>query len=185
MEGPLLNNRKNLLCISMFLLFSALGMDIAQQRNSVTKKYSVKGRIIGYSMRSRLRSVQGRTISSPRDAFLFLVEQGSKELTKGDYIKLQYRATPQHSEELPSALFEEAGERLFVIQRDETCDESSESFIEGEKFARNEIMTETEKTFPNLVRLRAAENIRLPDDRVLRCYLFESAGIGNAANGAG
>ena len=160
-------------------------MDIAQQRNSGPQKHSVKGRIIGYSMRSRLRSVQGRTISSPQDAFLFLVEQGSVELTKGNYIKLQYRATPQHSEELPSAFFEEAGERLFVIQRDETCDESTESFIEGEKFAGNKSITETEKGYSNLIRLRGAENIRLPLVRVLRCYLFESAGIGNATNGAG
>lgn len=172
-----MNNKKELLGISMFLLLSAFGMDIAQQRNSGTQKHSVKGRIIGYSMRSRLRSVQGRTISSPRDAFLFLVEQGNVELTKGDYIKLQYRATPQHSEELPSALFEEAGERLFVIQRDEACDESSESFIEGEKFAGNKIITETEKRFPNLVRLRGAESIRLPEQRILRCYLFDSGGF--------
>lgn len=170
----LMKAKNAIFCILFFLLLTPFGMSIPRQQNeSKRKQVLVKGRIIGYSMRSRLRSVQGRAISPPHDAFIFLVEWGNEELRHEKHIKVQYRATPQHHEDLPSALFEESSQRSFVLEKDETCDELMESFIYGDEFESKESSVEAAKRFPNLARLRGAENILLPAEQALRCYNFE------------
>jgi hypothetical protein len=128
-------------------------------------------------MLSQFRLLSGRTVSPPHDAFLFLVERGDEELGAGEFVKLQYRATPKHQEELPPALFEESGPRSFVVERDQTCDESTDSFIRGVRPGGEEWDAGESTRVPNLVRLRGAENIPLPEGRTLRCYGFEWDGI--------
>src|SRR5919112_512913 len=166
-------------CVALLLLLAPLGVGLAQRRDdSKQKRISVQGRIVGYSMLSQFRSRSGHAISPPHDAFLFLVQQSDEGLKAGEYIKIQYRATPEHQEdELPPALFEESARRSFVVERDRTCDESAESFVHGSKTAGEEWNIKGGKRFPNLVRLRGAENVFLPDEGMLRCYTFDWEGI--------
>jgi hypothetical protein len=172
-------NPKNCFFSILFLLpLVPLGMSVMHQQDEVKRNLiSVKGRIIGYSMLSQFRLVHGQTSSPPHDAFLFLVQQSNKGIETSKYIKIQYRATPKHQEELPPALFEESSPRLFVVQRDETCDESAASFVRGNKPVGKGWDIKGAKRFPNLVRLRGAENVRLPKEGMLRCYSFDWDGI--------
>jgi hypothetical protein len=124
-------------------------------------------------MISRFRSVQGQVTSPPHDAFLVLVEQGGGELKKGEYVKIQYRVTREHSDDLPATFFEESVSRSFRLQKDSSCDETTQSFFVGEAVAGNESIIEAARKYPNLVRLRGAEKFGLPSERVLRCYVFD------------
>jgi hypothetical protein len=166
--------KNKLVCLILLLLLSQLCMGVARLRGeSKPGRISVKGRIVGYSMRSRLRSVQGQIVSPPHDEFLFIAEQGDESLVAVKYIKIRYKVTPEHHENLPFALFEESSRRSVMLERDETCDESAESFVYGNKLENRKGRAEPAKKFPNLVRLRGAEDIRLPEERALRCYSFE------------
>lgn len=166
------------LCVVLLLCLVPLGMGVGRRQDEPKRKrISVKGRLIGYSMRSQFRMLSGRIISLPQDAFLFLLEQADGELGSGEYVKLQYRATPKSREELPSALFEKSTRRAFVVERDQTCDESVKSFVGWGKPVGEEWDAGDAKRIPNLVRLPGAEDIPLPEDRMLPCYSFEWASV--------
>jgi hypothetical protein len=171
---------RDFLCVALLLCMAALTSGIVRQQGASKRKHlSVKGRLIGYSMMSQFRWVSGhtRTTSLPHDAFLFLVERGEGELKAGEFVKLQYRATPEHPEELPAAFFDESSQSSFLVERDRSCDESTESFIRGVG-PKSEGWDAGEVTRPpNLVRLRGAENVPLPEGRTLRCYGFDRDGI--------
>jgi hypothetical protein len=139
-------------------------------------KISVNGRIVGYSILSRLRLKHLQSTSAPHEAFLFLVVRGSKGLEAGKYVKIQYRVTAQHHKDLSPELFEESTVRSFILERDKSCDESTESFIYGNRF--EELSSEDKKKFSNLFRLPGAEDFSLPDEQMLRCYSFDRDGIG-------
>jgi hypothetical protein len=174
--------RNKLCCGAFFLLVTAIGFGVPQRQDVIKQsEISVKGRIIGYSMRSRFRSVQGQVTGSPHDAFLFLIEQGDGELKKGRYVKIQYRVTREHSDDLPATFFEESLSRSFQLKKDSSCDETTQSFLVGETVAGNESIAEAARKYPNLVRLRGAENVGLPSERVLRCYVFDWQSISRAS----
>jgi hypothetical protein len=171
---PVMNAKNNPVCLILFLLLPHLCVGVPRQHDeSKPGRISVKGRIVGYSMRSRLRSAQGQVLSPPHDEFLFMVEQGDESLGAVKYIKIRYKVTPEHHEDLPLALFEESSRRPVTLERDETCDESMESFVYGNKFGNKRERAEARKRFPNLVRPRGAEDISLPEEGTLRCYSFE------------
>lgn len=173
-----MNSKNCFFSLAFLLLLAPLGMGVVHRQDEVKRVLiSVKGRIIGYSTVSQFRMVHGRTSSPPHDAFLFLVQRSDKGFETDKYIKIQYRATPEHREELPPALFEESSPRSFVVQRDETCDESAASFVRGDNPKVKGWDIKGVKRFPNLVRLRGAENIRLPEEGTLRCYIFDWDGI--------
>jgi hypothetical protein len=160
------------------LLLTCQGMSNAQQKSGLKRKQSpTKGRIIGYSRLARLRPVQGRAIYPPHDEFLFLIEQGNDELKTGQDIKIRYRFKPQHYEDLPPELFAESSRWTLILERDETCDESTVSFIYGSKMGDAASTNDAANRFPNLARLRGAENISLPKKQMLRCYSFDRVGI--------
>ena len=170
--------KSSFFCIVSLLLIAPLGVGVVRQQDESKRTHiSVKGRIVGYSMLAQFRLISGHTISPPHDAFLFLVQQSDAELGAGEYIKIQYRATPKHQEELPPALFEESSQRSFIVERDKTCDESAASFVHGDKPVGKGWDIKGAKRFPNLVRLRGAEDLRLPEGRMLRCYSFDWDGI--------
>jgi hypothetical protein len=166
-----------LICLLPFN--SIIGVGVSQPQNLLVGDITVKGRIIGYSMNSRFRSVQGQVTGSPHDAFLFLIEQGDGELKKGEYVKIQYRVTPEHSDDLPATFFEESVLRSFRLKKDSSCDETTQSFLVGDTVAGNESIAEAAKKYPNLVRLRGAESISLPAQQALRCYVFDWQSIVN------
>jgi hypothetical protein len=157
----------------LFFLFTPPGMGVLRRQEEPQRKHiSVKGRIIGYSLMSQFRMAYWQTVGPPHDAFLFLIERGNGGLKKGEYIKIQYRATPQHNEDLPPALFEESSRRSFALYRDETCDQPTESFIYGGEYVAEGSSADRKKNM-NLVRLRGAENTALPKEKILRCYSFD------------
>lgn len=173
-----MNTGNRLLCVTIFLLLALLGIGRPQQLSESKREHiSVKGRIIGYSFLSTVRMLSGDIISLPHDEFLLMVEEGAKELEKVKYIKIRYKVTQQHHDNLPDALFRESRQRSFVLDRDEACDESAESFIRGDTFVSEESRVGEPIKFQNLNRLPGMEKIKVPEEGVLRCYSFEWDGI--------
>lgn len=169
-----MNIKNRLFCLALSLFLSPLAIAGLRQRGEPKRgRITVRGRIVGYSIRSALRPMHGKFLTPPHDEFLFLVERGGEDLEGVRHIKIRYRVTQQHQESLPSALFQESVERTFALNRDETCDEATESFVYGDK-GRD---AKAAKRFPNLVRLQGAEEIPLPEGRVLRCYSFDWDGF--------
>ena len=158
----------NLLSILILFCWTLPATSHAQQKSETKPQpISVKGRTVGYSMRSRFRSY---VYERPHDAFLLFIDDGPKELLKGRYIKLQYVATEEHREELPVAFFDQSVERSFRIRRDQRCDEQVIDFLDG---ARYKIKSEDAKRFPNLQRLIPVEQIPDPPEGLLPCYSFD------------
>lgn len=144
-----------------------------QQEASKRESVSINGRLIGYSMLSQFRLISGRTASLSHDAFLFLVNRGDKDAHGGKFIKLQYRTTPKQHEELPSEFFEDSRQRSFNVTREDTCGESTESFIRGVGPEGKEWEAVNKTRAPNLIHLPGAENVSLPEGKTLRCYSFD------------
>ena len=49
--------------------------------------------------------INGDSLSDPHDEFLFMVEEGGKELEKVRYIKIRYQVTPRRYGDLPGEMF--------------------------------------------------------------------------------
>ena len=130
------------------------------------------GTVIGYSLLSQFRQVSGRSVSWPHDVLLIRVEGENSGLRKGQYVKISYRATAEHHEELPAAMKEKSGRWRFVLTRDESCDEAMRSFIHGDESKR----FAGAEQHPDLQRARGAEGEKLPEDITLPCYGFSQGG---------
>lgn len=160
--------------ITLFLLFVPLCMRGGQRpEGAEPRRQTIKGSIVGYSFLATLRMLNGDSLSDPHDEFLFMVEEGDRELTKLKYIKIRYKVTPQHYDALPSEMFEVDRQRSVVLERDKTCDESAKSFIQGKKFAIKKSLAGVLKDYPNLIRVHGMENTRLPVKGMFRCFSFE------------
>jgi hypothetical protein len=173
-----MNAKNGLFCLLLSVLSSVPGIvRLRQEGGPKHERMPIKGRIVGYSIRSSLRPVHGKVIGPPHDAFLFLVGPGDGKLETGEYIKLQYTAAPGDRTELPPALFEESNWRTFTVERDKTCDESTASFARGEDRRGEGREVGDAKRFPNLIRLRGVENVPAPEEAILRCYSLDRDGI--------
>jgi hypothetical protein len=158
-----------LLCL---LTLSAGDYSISDGGSGDSGRVEVTGVVIGYSLLSELRLVSGRSVSWPHDVLLIRAEEESSGLRKGQYVKIRYRATAEHHEELPATMKEQGGRWRFVLTRDKGCDEVIRSFIYGDESER----FEGAEKYPNLQRVRGAEGEKLPEDITLPCYSFSQGG---------
>lgn len=150
--------------IFSFLLLSFV-FGVSGQKDESSGNVAVDGRIIGYSMWSRITPIN----SLPQDAFLLLVLRGDKQLKANTFVKIRYRVTAQEQDDLPPELFEKSTVRSLVLKRDKTCDESTKTFIYGKSY---EGFSDPNKKYLNLVVLPGAEEVSLPNQRLLPCYSF-------------
>ncbi|MEO6391387.1 MAG: hypothetical protein ABIP75_06000 [Pyrinomonadaceae bacterium] len=132
----------------------------------------LSGRVVGYSVSSSIRSTQGSIISAPHDAFLFIVDNGADGIGNDEYVKIQLRSDPRNVKELPSNMFEADRRRSILVTRDESCDETVESFYYGYRFKTQLQDLKQMRENPDVIMLEGSEELKLPMDIRLRCFSF-------------
>jgi hypothetical protein len=168
-----MKTRNGFFCLAALLLLAQLGAGGPPQKGGPMRaRVSVRGRVVGYSLAAGLRMINGSTLGTPHDELLFMVEEGDGDLRRLKFIKLRYRPAPQRPEELPESLFTESRQRSFVVERDQTCDESAKSFIKGHTFEPEARRAGKQVEYQNLQRLPGTENLPLPEKGTFRCYVF-------------